>query len=168
MSHTLLEWIYTLSLLECQGACCSKLAKKCFRYCACFEQGIPWHSSNNRVKIHSKNACVMIKTTLMHYTDKYSQHSSIIWPVWINSWIFVYELSACGFGSCYSYLSNIMYFILVPAASSAKRGPATLLKRTPWKWIVFVKWLTHESVISCWAHCWRLPSKTLNEDAHLW
>ena len=40
----------------------------------------------------------MTKTySQMHHTDKYSQHSSIIWPVWLNSWVFVYELSGCGF-----------------------------------------------------------------------
>ena len=31
----------------------------------------------------------------MHSTDKYAQHSSIIWPVWLNGWMFVYELSGC-------------------------------------------------------------------------
>ena len=35
----------------------------------------------------------------MQRSDKYSQHSSIIWPVWINGWVFVYELSGCGFES---------------------------------------------------------------------
>ena len=35
----------------------------------------------------------------MHHTDKYSQHSSIIWPVWLNGWVFVYKLSGCGFES---------------------------------------------------------------------
>ena len=25
-----------------------------FRFCACFEQGVPWHSGNNRVWIHSE------------------------------------------------------------------------------------------------------------------
>ena len=29
----------------------------------------------------------------MHRTDKYSQHSSIIWPVSVNGWVFVYELN---------------------------------------------------------------------------
>ena len=33
----------------------------------------------------------------MHHTDKYSQHSSIIWPVWLNRSVFVYELSDSGF-----------------------------------------------------------------------
>ena len=33
----------------------------------------------------------------MHRTDKYSQHSKIIWQIWLNGWVFVYELSACGF-----------------------------------------------------------------------
>ena len=31
----------------------------------------------------------------MHHTDKYSQHSSIIWPIWLHDWVFVYELSGC-------------------------------------------------------------------------
>ena len=35
----------------------------------------------------------------MHPTDKYSQHGSIIWPVWLNGSVFVYELSGCGFKS---------------------------------------------------------------------
>ena len=36
----------------------------------------------------------MIKAYIqIHGTDKYSQHSSIIWLVGINDWIFVYELT---------------------------------------------------------------------------
>ena len=31
----------------------------------------------------------------MHRRDKFSQHSSIIWPVWLNSSVFVYEISGC-------------------------------------------------------------------------
>ena len=41
----------------------------------------------------------------MHRIDKYSQHSSIIWPVWLNGWVFVYELSDCGFESSCSHLT---------------------------------------------------------------
>ena len=33
--------------------------------------------------------------TRMHRTDKYSQHSSIIWLVWLNHWMLDYELSGC-------------------------------------------------------------------------
>ena len=41
----------------------------------------------------------------MHREDKYSQHSSIIWPVWLNGQVFVYELSGCGFEfSCRRFL----------------------------------------------------------------
>ena len=48
----------------------------------------------------------MIRTfSQMHRTDKYSQHSSIIWPVWLNGWVFVYELSGCGFESSCSHLN---------------------------------------------------------------
>ena len=35
----------------------------------------------------------------MHDTDKYSKHSPIIWPVWLNGWVSVYEQSGCGFES---------------------------------------------------------------------
>ena len=40
----------------------------------------------------------------IHRTDKYSQHSSIIWPVWPKGRVFVYELSGCGFESSCSHL----------------------------------------------------------------
>ena len=35
----------------------------------------------------------------MQCTDKYSQFSSIIWSVFPNGWVFVYEQSGCGFES---------------------------------------------------------------------
>ena len=48
----------------------------------------------------------MIRTySQMHCTDEYSQHSSIIWPVWQNGWVFIYELSGCGFESSCSHLN---------------------------------------------------------------
>ena len=48
-----------------------------------------------------KLVCDMIITySQMHYLDKYSQHSSIIWPVWLNGWVFIFKLSGCGFKSC--------------------------------------------------------------------
>ena len=47
----------------------------------------------------------MIKTHIqIDCTDKYPQHSSIIWPVWLNRCVFVYELSGCGFESSRSHL----------------------------------------------------------------
>ena len=42
----------------------------------------------------------------MHHTDKYSQHSSIIWPVWLNVWMFVYELSGRGFDPSCNHLNS--------------------------------------------------------------
>ena len=62
-------------------------------------------SSNRYFDIHGtiqygftlKCLCGMTRTySQMHRTDKYSQHSSIIWPVWLNVWVFVYELSVVG------------------------------------------------------------------------
>ena len=31
----------------------------------------------------------------LHLTDKYSWHGSIIWPIWLNGWVFVYKVSGC-------------------------------------------------------------------------
>ena len=48
----------------------------------------------------------MIRTyTQMYRIDNYSQHSLIIWPVWLNGWVFVYELSGCRFESRCSHLN---------------------------------------------------------------
>ena len=45
-------WVFIYELSGCGfKTCCSHLN---FRYCACFEQGFPWHSGNCRVCIHSK------------------------------------------------------------------------------------------------------------------
>ena len=41
----------------------------------------------------------------MHRPDRYSQLSSIIWPIWLNGWVFVYELSGCGFESRFCHLN---------------------------------------------------------------
>ena len=46
----------------------------------------------------------MIRTySQVHCTDKYSQHSSVIWPVRLNGWVFIYELIGCCFESYCSH-----------------------------------------------------------------
>ena len=45
---------------------------------------------------------MIITNSQMHRTDKYSQYSS---SVWLNGWVFVYELSGCGFESRCSHLN---------------------------------------------------------------
>ena len=41
----------------------------------------------------------------MHHTDKFSQLSSIICPVWLNSWVFFYKSRGCGVESCCCHLN---------------------------------------------------------------
>ena len=38
---------------------------------------------------------MLITCSQMHHTDKYSQHSSNIWPAWLNGWVFVYDKGDC-------------------------------------------------------------------------
>ena len=40
---------------------------------------------------------IRITNSQKHRTDKYSQHSSIIWPIRLNGCVLVFELSLCGF-----------------------------------------------------------------------
>ena len=49
---------------------------------------------------------MIITYSQMHRTDKYSQHSSIIWSVWLNGWVFVYELIVCRFESRCGHLNS--------------------------------------------------------------
>ena len=48
---------------------------------------------------------MILTNSQMHYADKHSQHRLIIWPVLLNGWVFVYELSGCGFESSCSHLN---------------------------------------------------------------
>ena len=41
----------------------------------------------------------------MHLTDRYSQHSSTIWPFWLNGWVIVFEISGCEFEPNCSHLN---------------------------------------------------------------
>ena len=47
----------------------------------------------------------------MHRTDKHSEHSSIIWPVWPNDWVFVYELSGSGFEPSCNVCLSLLKFV---------------------------------------------------------
>ena len=80
-----------------------------FRYRACVEQGVLWHSGKYTMCIYSEMRTWHItRYNQMHLIDKYSQHSSIIWPVWPNGWVFIYQLSGCGLESRCSNL-NLRY-----------------------------------------------------------
>ena len=99
-----------------------------FRFCTCFKQGVPWHSDNYREWIHSKmrmwhpwrsgNYRVWIHSETPMWHDKNIQSNApyrqvlttqlnhLKRPVWLNGWVFVYELSGCGFeSSCSQFLA---------------------------------------------------------------
>ena len=77
-----------------------------YRFRACFEQRFLWNSGNYRCGFTLKRVRDMTRTySQMHHTDKYSQHSSIIWPVWRNDWVLVYKLSGYRFESSWRHLN---------------------------------------------------------------
>ena len=111
---SIVAWISRNSLLE-TAAIYSETWN--FRYRVCFEQEVPWHSIfNYECKFTLKRIRDMIITySQMHRTDKYSQHISVIRPVWVNGWGFVYERRGrefesrcCCFNfSCYIYIVSV-------------------------------------------------------------
>ena len=61
-----------------------------------------------------KLVCRMIITySKMHRTDKYSQRHSVIWPVWLDGWVFVDELSRCEFESCWAWIRLSLYMLFL-------------------------------------------------------
>ena len=53
-----------------------------------------------------KRVCDMTRTySEMHRTYKYSENCSIVWSVWQNDWVFVYELSGSRFETSCSHLT---------------------------------------------------------------
>ena len=74
-----------------------------FRFPAWFEQEFLDVQATIECGFTLKCVREMTRTYIqMHRTDKYSQ--ILRRPVWINGWVFVYELSGCGFQSRYSNL----------------------------------------------------------------
>ena len=79
------------------------------KHCKCNNNGIRTYNHlvcketlNHLVKMAKWLSC-LVRTYLqeddmtithnqMHHSDKYSQHCSIIWPVWLNGWVIFYEL----------------------------------------------------------------------------
>ena len=61
--------------------------------------------SSTRFRVSPHSIVGWISRKSLHETGKYSQHSSNICSVWLNGWVFVYELSGCGFESSYSHLN---------------------------------------------------------------
>ena len=55
---------------------------------------------------------IIITYSQMHRTDQFPLHNSIIKPVWLNGWVFDYELSGCRFESrcCHSKYLSCLYF----------------------------------------------------------
>ena len=113
--------------------CCDYLSVLCIWLyvlitpCTCFRvnpHSITTHWNTYHILKHVYNACITQITRLwnaythtmkrvcdmtriysqMYHTDKHSQHSSIIWPVWLNGWVFVYKLSGCRFESHCSHI----------------------------------------------------------------
>ena len=101
-------WVFVYELSGCGfDSSCSHLN---INFHTCFDQGVPWHSGNYRVWIHSeRRTCHDENIKSMRRADKNSQHSSIIWPVWLNDWVFVYEGSGCWFGSSCSHSSCLCW-----------------------------------------------------------
>ena len=93
-------FVYEPSGFECS---CSHFN---FRFSVCFKQRLLDVQATREcgfTLIYVRN---MTRTySQMQRKDKYSRLSSIIWPIWLNGWVVVYEVSGCGFESSWSHLN---------------------------------------------------------------
>ena len=79
-----------------------------FRFPAWFEQEFLDVQATIECGFTLKCVREMTRTYIqMHRTDKYSQ--ILRRPVWINGWVFVYELNGCGFKSRYCHILVGLY-----------------------------------------------------------
>ena len=76
-------WVFVYELSGCRfESWCGHLN---FRYGACFEEGVPWHSGELQCRFTLKLVRdIIITYSQIHSTEKYSQNSSIVWPNWLN------------------------------------------------------------------------------------
>ena len=56
-------------------------------------------------------------------------HNHLVWPVWLNGWVFVYELSGCGFESSCSHLKEITLKLQTVFNSWMTKGLQKLSKK---------------------------------------
>ena len=70
--------------------------------------------------MHSKFVYDMINTHSQCTIQISTQKSSIIWPVWLNGWVLVYELRDCRFEFHLSHLKFIMEFLGIQAITECK------------------------------------------------
>ena len=108
------EWINTLYLPECQRTPFWKQAQN---------MKFKWLQLDLNVRDMARTY------SQMHRTNMYSEHSWIIWPVWPNGWVFVYELSGSRLESSCSHLNF--------------RFRACLEQGVPW----------HSGNYKVWFHC---------------
>ena len=95
------------SLSDCNGA-------RTHNYSAC-EQTLnhlaklaKWLSCVASTYLHGAFDCMFLSC---HVGVSEWIHCSIIWPVWLNGWVFLYELSGCGFESRCSDLNFMLLLV---------------------------------------------------------
>ena len=92
--------INVIYLLMCKTCRKQYFGSTVTKFCLQFRQ-----YKSNECGFTLKCICDIITYSQMQHTDKYSQHSSNIWPVWLNGRVFVCELSGCEFESFCSHLN---------------------------------------------------------------
>ena len=111
-------WVFVYKLSGCGFESSYNHLK--FRFRAWLEQGVPWHSGNYRVWIYSETR-TWHENNIQLNAPYNTQHKSVIWPVWLNSWVYVYKLSGWGFKSSCSHLACGVWQILTRTLESLKK-----------------------------------------------
>ena len=97
---------------------------------------------------------MIIRYSQIQRTDNFSKHNSVIFLVWPNNSVFIYELSGCGFDSRCSHVNFRSY--------------ARFEQRLPWHWSNYRMWIHpetrrwHDNKIQSNAVCRQVLKRQLN------
>ena len=96
---------------------------------------------------------MIITSSKMYRTDIYLQHSSIMWPVWLNGWVFVYQLSRFRFLSSCRHLNLRLHMIIT--SSQMHRTDIYLQRSSIIRQILLNDWVFVYEVSRCgfWSCC---------------
>ena len=80
--------------------------------------------------------CVVhLNVSYYHVTYTFQSESTLYKPVWLSGWVFIYELSGCGFESCCFHFDHSFSKFLFPSLADTIENYLTMLLNFGYFWL---------------------------------
>ena len=88
LNHSANDWVFVYELSGCGfESSCRHLN---FRFRGCFEQGVPWHSGNYRMSVHSETPTWQDKNIQLIFFGVFTVQNLKIFYLAISFWVVLY------------------------------------------------------------------------------